>query len=43
MVVLRKNKWEKEKESLKEEKKKLEYMLYDLFKHNGANKENLPC
>jgi hypothetical protein len=41
MVVLRKNKWEKEKESLKEEKKKLEYMLYDLFKQFGANKEKL--
>jgi hypothetical protein len=31
MVVLRRKNWEKEKENLKEEKKKLEYTLHDLF------------
>ena len=30
-----------EKRGLKEEKKKLEYALYDLVKVNGANKDKL--
>jgi hypothetical protein len=41
MVVLRRKNLEKEKEILKEEKKKLEYTLHDLFQQFGANKEKL--
>ena len=33
--------WEMEKRGLKEEKKKLEYALYDVVKANGANKDKL--
>ena len=33
--------WELEKRELKEEKKKLEYAMYDLFKASGANREKL--
>jgi hypothetical protein len=41
MEKLRKEKWEKKEEAWKEEKKKLEYTLFDLFKVNSANKEKL--
>jgi hypothetical protein len=33
--------WEAEKYSLKEEKKKLEYMIFDLLKYGANNKEKL--
>jgi hypothetical protein len=41
MEKLRKEKWEKKEEAWKEEKKKLEYTVFDLFKVNSANKEKL--
>ena len=37
----RQEEWDIERESLKKEKKKLEYTLYDLFKANDGNKEKL--
>ena len=33
--------WDKEKRELKNEKKKLEYKLFDLFKANNANKDKI--
>jgi hypothetical protein len=41
MEKLRKENWEKKEEAWKEEKKKLEYTVFDLFKVNSANKEKL--
>ena len=36
-----KDKFEAEREALKEEKNELEYMLFDMFKANNLNKERL--
>ena len=33
--------WEKEKRALKDEKKRLEYQLFDLWKANNANKDKI--
>ena len=33
--------WEKEKMDLKDEKKKLEYQLFDVWKANNANKDKI--
>jgi hypothetical protein len=41
MTKLRKNKWEKEREKVKEEKKKTEYYVYELLKASEANKQKL--
>jgi hypothetical protein len=41
MNKLRKTKWEKEMEKLKEEKKKAEYYVYELLKAGEANKQKL--
>ena len=41
MEKAKKDKWEKEREKLKEEKKKAEYMLYELLKVSNENKEKL--
>ena len=37
----RKQKWEGERDVLKEEKKKVEYMLFDLFKASDALKDKV--
>jgi hypothetical protein len=39
MTKLRRDKWEKEREKLKAETKKIEYMLYDLLKAGKGNKK----
>ena len=41
MEKLRKGKWEKEMEILKDLKKKAEYTLFDVLKVSNANKEKL--
>jgi hypothetical protein len=41
MTKLERDNWDKEREKLKEEKKKIEYMLYDLLKASEGNKEKL--
>jgi hypothetical protein len=41
MMKLRKEKWEKERDNLKEEKKKTEYVLFDVLKVSEAKKEKL--
>jgi hypothetical protein len=33
--------WEEEREGMKEEKKRLENMLYELFNNNASNKDKL--
>jgi hypothetical protein len=38
---LGRDKWDNEREKLKEEKKNIEYMLYDLLKASEGNKEKL--
>jgi hypothetical protein len=40
-IKMMEKKWEEEKEGLKDEKRKTEYMLYDLFKISEANKGKL--
>jgi hypothetical protein len=40
MTKLRKGRWEKERENLKEERK-IEYYVYDLLKDYEANKQKL--
>jgi hypothetical protein len=35
--------WEEEREGMKEEKKRLENMLYELFNNNASNKDKLKC
>jgi hypothetical protein len=37
----KKKAWEVEKEGLKEDKRKVEYALYDVFKANDANKDKM--
>ena len=37
----RQQKWDEEKEVLKEEKKRLEFSLFDLFNANNGNKDKL--
>jgi hypothetical protein len=37
MTKLRMDNWDKEREKLKEEKKKLEFCLYDLFKASDVH------
>jgi hypothetical protein len=41
MTKLRRDKWEKEREKVKEEKKKTEYYVYELLKVGEANKQKL--
>ena len=37
----RKKEWDEEREALKKDKSKLEYMIYDLIKAGGGNKEKM--
>ena len=41
MMKSKQQKWEEERKALNDEKKKLEHMLYDLFKAGYDNKEKL--
>jgi hypothetical protein len=41
MTKLGKDKWDNKTEKLKEEKKNIEYMLYDFLKASEGNKEKL--
>jgi hypothetical protein len=37
----RKKEWDEKREALKDEKKRLEYMIFDLLKIDDANKDKL--
>ena len=39
IMKVRQKKWDDEREAMKEEKRKLEYMLYDMIKVSDANKD----
>jgi hypothetical protein len=41
MTKLGRDKWDNEREKIKEEKKNIEYMLYDFLKASEGNKEKL--
>jgi len=41
IMRIKKEKWEGEREALKEEEKKLEYSMFDLFNANDALKEKV--